>query len=68
MFWYSDFIDCMILSCAIENVNVLLTEDKGIQKLVQHHEAVRDIVEGENANFEVLTGEEFLRSKLKREG
>jgi len=63
--WHSDFIDCMVLSCAIENANILLTEDKRIQKLVQEHEAVRDIVERENAVFKVLTGEEFLHSKLK---
>lgn len=59
--WHSDFIDCVILGGAIENANVLLTEDKGIQKLVQQNQTVRDIVTDENDVFEVLTGKEILR-------
>ncbi|MFQ6126344.1 MAG: PIN domain-containing protein [Candidatus Heimdallarchaeota archaeon] len=61
---HSDFIDCLILACAIENADLLLTEDGKIHKLVQQNKLMREILNEENESFETLSGERFLHSKL----
>ena len=63
---HSDFIDCLILACAIEKADLLLTEDGKIHKLVQQNKIMREILNEENESFESLPGERFLHSKLRK--
>jgi len=55
----SDFIDCLILSSAINNCDALITEDNDIQN-IKENKNLQEIVTTKNPKFQVLKLTEIL--------
>lgn len=60
--YHVDFIDCVILSTAVLEGDVLITEDKDLKKLINDN-TIEEVLDQFNiGNFEILTGKEFIDS------
>jgi predicted nucleic acid-binding protein len=55
----NDFIDCLILSAAINHCNALITEDDDIQNL-KKNEKLNELLKTTNPNFKIQTLTETL--------
>lgn len=50
----NDFIDCLILSAAINNCDALITEDTAIQNL-RNHPQFNELLKTSNSSFRIIT-------------
>ena len=57
----TDYVDCIILSSAIANCEVLITEDEDILMLRKNRELLR-ILEEMNPDFKILSLKDFIAS------
>jgi len=55
----SDFIDCLILSSAINNCDAIITEDNDIQN-IKENKNLQEIITTKNPKFQVLKLTEIL--------
>jgi len=59
-----DFIDCLILSTAINNCNALITEDNDIQNLKNNNQ-LNELLKTTNATFKINTLSKILPNPRK---
>jgi hypothetical protein len=55
----NDFIDCLILSSAMNNSDAIITEDNEIQSLKKNTE-FQNLVAGQNPGFKILKLTEII--------